>query len=65
MQYYSGRVVKPDQTKLGSTKPNTHELANLDRKTISKERILFKLVHMNKKSHLDKLQSIDWSKKKQ
>ena len=22
MQYYSGRVVKPDQTKLGSTKPN-------------------------------------------
>lgn len=36
-----------------------HELANLDRKTISKERILFKLVHMNKKSHLDKLQSID------
>ena len=23
MQYYSGRVVKPDQTKLGSTKPNT------------------------------------------
>ena len=22
MQYYSGRVIKPDQTKLGSTKPN-------------------------------------------
>ena len=24
MQYYSGWVVKPDQTKLGSTKPNSH-----------------------------------------
>ena len=25
MQYYSGRVVKPDQTKLGSTKPNSFD----------------------------------------
>ena len=24
MQYYSGRVAKPDQTKLGSTKPNRY-----------------------------------------
>ena len=29
MQYYSGRVVKPDQTKLGSTKPNTRQHTEL------------------------------------
>ena len=40
MQYYSGRVVKPDQTKLGSTKPNRTELKELsERSRASKETI--------------------------